>query len=153
MFYCVVCCTYHGSLEMKCPVSGAKRLMLYHIYRVLSWNSSWRSPIGLTQSDLMTSSSHGTADWFSPVSVANELTAQYSNTWLLFGVAVWQRTSETLHLPQLHLYRSATRWFMYAIWGYSYLLYSGVKNCWPPSWFFIFLHVCHTLTFQIIKQM
>ncbi len=27
-----------------------------------------------------------------------------------------QRTSENLHLPQLHLYRSATRWFMYAIW-------------------------------------
>ncbi len=43
---------------------------------------------GLTQSDLMTSISHGTADWFSPVSVANELTAQYSNTWLLFAVAV-----------------------------------------------------------------
>ncbi len=29
----------------------------------------WRSPIGLTQSDLMTSLSHGTAGWFSPVSV------------------------------------------------------------------------------------
>ncbi len=49
--------------------------------------------------------------------------AQYSNTWLSFAVAVWQRTSETLHLPQLHLYRSAMRWFMYAIWGYSYVLY------------------------------
>ncbi len=30
---------------------------------------------------------------FSPVSVANELIAQYSNTWLSFAVAVWQRTS------------------------------------------------------------
>ncbi len=70
---------------------------------------SWRSPIGPTQSDLMTSLSYGSADWFSPVSVAIELIAQYSNTWLSFAVAVWQRTSETLHLPQLHLYRSATR--------------------------------------------
>ncbi len=34
---------------------------------------------GLIQFDLMTSLSHGTADWFSPVSVANELTAQHSN--------------------------------------------------------------------------
>ncbi len=30
--------------------------------------------------------------------------------------------------------------------------YIGVKKCWPPSWFFFFLHVCHTLMFQIIKQ-
>uniref|UniRef100_A0A8C2JFD5 Phospholipid phosphatase-related protein type 5 n=1 Tax=Cyprinus carpio TaxID=7962 RepID=A0A8C2JFD5_CYPCA len=30
--------------------------------------------------------------------------------------------------------------------------YSGVKKCWPPSSFLIFLHVCHTLMFQIIKQ-
>ncbi len=58
------------------------------VNRVLAWDSRWRSPIGLTQSDLMTSLAHGTADWFSPVSVANELTAQYSNTWLLFVVAV-----------------------------------------------------------------
>ncbi len=43
----------------------------------------------LAQSDR---SSHGTADWFSPLLVANEL-----------------RASETLHLPQLHLYISATR--------------------------------------------
>ncbi len=84
---------------------------------------SWRSPIGPTQSDLMTSLSYGSADWFSPVSVANELTAQYSNTWLSFAVAVWQHTSETLHLPQIHLCRSDTRWFMYAIGGYSYVLY------------------------------
>ncbi len=32
--------------------------------KVLSWNSRWCSPIGLTQSDIMTSLSHGTADWF-----------------------------------------------------------------------------------------
>ncbi len=51
-------------------------------YRVLTWNSRWRSPIGLTQSDLRTSS-HGTADWFSPLSVANELAAQHSNKWLV----------------------------------------------------------------------
>ncbi len=30
----------------------------------MSWNSRWCSPIGLTQSDIMTSLSHGTADWF-----------------------------------------------------------------------------------------
>ncbi len=39
---------------------------------------------------LMTSLSHGTADWLSPVSVANlsnELTAQYSNTWHLYALA------------------------------------------------------------------
>ncbi len=59
-----------------------------NIYRALAWKSRWRCPIGLTQSDLMTSLSYGTADRFSPVSVANELTAQYSNTWLLFAVAV-----------------------------------------------------------------
>ncbi len=68
----------------------------------------------------MTSLSYGSADWFSHVSVANELIAQYSNTWLPFAVAVRQRTSETLHLPQLHLIRSATR---YAILGYSYVLF------------------------------
>ncbi len=49
---------------------------------------SLTSLIGLTQSDLMTSLSHGTADWFSPVSVANELSAQHSNIWLVFVVAV-----------------------------------------------------------------
>ncbi len=44
--------------------------------------------IGLTQSDLMTSLSHGTADWISPISVANELTAQHSNIRLALTVAV-----------------------------------------------------------------
>ncbi len=33
-------------------------------------------------------SSHVTADWFSPVSVANELAAHHSSTWLMFVVAV-----------------------------------------------------------------
>ncbi len=98
-----------------------------YIYRVLAWNSRWRSPIGLTQSELMTSLSHGTADCFSPLSVANELSAQYSNTWLLFAVAVWQCTSKILHLPQLHRYRSGTRWFMYVIWGYSYMCSSSIS--------------------------
>ncbi len=74
--------------------------------------------MSLTQSYLMTSLSHSTADWFSPVSVANELSARHSNIWLVFFVAVSQHASETLHLPQLHLYRSVTRWFMYAIGGY-----------------------------------
>ncbi len=32
------------------------------------------------QSDIIASLSHGTTNWFSPVSVANELTAQHSNT-------------------------------------------------------------------------
>ncbi len=92
---------------------------------------SWSSPISPTHSDIMTSLSYGSADWFSPVSVANELTAQYSNTWLLFDVAVGQRTSETPHLPQLHLYRSAMRGFMYAIWGYSCVICSaaGFSTC------------------------
>ncbi len=36
--------------------------------------------------------------------------------------------------------------------SHTHYIYSGVKKCWPPSWFFIFLHVCHTLMFQIIKQ-
>ncbi len=37
-----------------------------------------------------------------------------------------QRASETLHLPQLHLYRSATRWFMYAIGGYfMYVIFAA----------------------------
>ncbi len=44
------------------------------------------------------------------VSAANELTAQQSNTRLVLA--------ETLHLPQLHLYRSATGWFhVYYLWG------------------------------------
>ncbi len=38
-----------------------------------------------------------------------------------------QRASETLHLPQLHLYRSATRWFMYDIGGYfMYVIFAAV---------------------------
>ncbi len=37
----------------------------------------------------MTSLSHGTADWLSPVSVANELAAQHSNIWLVLAVAVF----------------------------------------------------------------
>ncbi len=51
-------------------------------------NTEFWHPIGLTQSGLMTSLSHGTADWFSPVLVANELAAQYSNIWLVLAVAV-----------------------------------------------------------------
>ncbi len=39
-----------------------------------------------------------------------------------------QRASETLHLPQLHLYRSATRWFMYAIWGLFHACYICSSN-------------------------
>ncbi len=34
-----------------------------------------------------------------------------------------QRASETLLLPQLHLYRSAMGWFMYAIWGLFHVCY------------------------------
>ncbi len=92
-------------------------------YRVLAWNSRWRSLIGLTQSDLMTSLSHDTADWFSPVSVANELSAQHSNIWLVLVVADRSVLQKTLHLPQLHLYRSATRWYMYAIGGLFHVCY------------------------------
>ncbi len=63
----------------------------------------------LTQYDIMTS--HVIADWFSPVSVANELAAQHSNIWLMLVVAV------AVHLPQLHLIRSAM--------GSSCMLYVG----------------------------
>ncbi len=41
----------------------------------------------------VTALSHVTADWFSPVSVANELTAEYWNTYLV----QLQHISETLH--------------------------------------------------------
>ncbi len=55
----------------------------------------------------MTSLSHGTSDWFSPVSVANELAAQHSNTWqcllsvanlaiLLLNLATFQTTLATI---------------------------------------------------------
>ncbi len=40
------------------------------------------------KSNSITSLSHGTTNWFSPVSVANELAAQHSNTWLVLAVAV-----------------------------------------------------------------
>jgi len=41
------------------------------------------------------------------VSVANGIAVQPSNTWSAFALVV-QRASETLHPPQLHLYRSAS---------------------------------------------
>jgi len=41
------------------------------------------------------------------ISVDNELTAQPSNIWSAFAVAVCSVLSETLHLPQLQLYKSA----------------------------------------------
>ncbi len=68
--------------------------------------------IGLAQSDIMTLLQYGTADWFSPVSVANELAAQDSNTWLMFAVAIAVHFSNPPP-PQLHLYRSAN--FMHVI--------------------------------------
>ncbi len=69
---------------------------------------------------IMTSLSNGTADWFSPVSVANELAAQHSNTWLVFAVAVAHFRNPPATLPQLHLYRSATGLCM--LWG-LFMLY------------------------------
>ncbi len=54
------------------------------------------------------------------VSAANELAAQYSNTWLVLAVACFRNHPP----PQLHLYRSATGCFKYAVYGgYSYVLY------------------------------
>ncbi len=79
--------------------------------------------IGLTQSDLMTSLSHGTADWCSPVSVAYELSVQHSNIGLVLIVAVLQCASETFHLPLPCLYRSAKRRFMYAMGVISCMIY------------------------------
>ncbi len=87
---------------------------------------SWHSPIDPIKSDLITSS-HGTAHWFSLVSVANELIAQYLNTWLLFAVAVCQHTSETLHLPQLHLYRSADSCMIYGVIHMCYMCSSSIS--------------------------
>ncbi len=77
-----------GHKHHTCSLGPITNSSAMGTYRVLAWNSRWRSPIGLTQSDLMTSLSHGTADWFSPVSVANELSAQHSHIWLVLVVAV-----------------------------------------------------------------
>ncbi len=72
-----------------------------------------------------------------------------------------------IHILPLHIYEFVLHIYIYiyiyivikmytSIYVYNaciYIKYSGVKKCWPPSWFFFFfLHVCHTLMFQIIKQ-
>ncbi len=49
---------------------------------------SWRSPIGLTQSDLITSLSHGIADWVSPVSETCFFTLSKSASRFLGHVAI-----------------------------------------------------------------
>ncbi len=51
---------FHGVSPAR-PVSS-NTLKVHVKYKVLAWNSRWRSPIGLTKSDLLTSLSHGTAD-------------------------------------------------------------------------------------------
>ncbi len=63
-------------------------------YKVLAWNSKWRSPIDLSQSWLILSCSQ----W-----------ARCSTFKYLANVcsSSLRRIPETLHLPPLHLYRSA----------------------------------------------
>ncbi len=104
-------------------------------YRVLAGNSRWCSPIGLTQSDLMSSLSHDTADWFSPVSVANELTAQYSNTWLLFAVAVSSALQKPSIFPSstcIDLLRGDSC-MLYGDYSYAVVGHQGQQGplCWP----------------------
>ncbi len=111
---------YKDTNEMKLN----EQIELY-MYRVLAWNSRWRSPIGLTQSDLMTSLSHGTADWLSPVSVANELSAQHSNIWLVLAVAV----SSVLQKPST--FPSST--CIDLLRGDSCMLYGGYFICYICS--------------------
>ncbi len=89
------------------------------------WNSRWCSPIGLTQSDLLTSLSHGTADWFSPVSVANELAAQHLNIWLVLAVAVCSMLQKPSTFP--------TSTCIDLLWGDSYKLYAvPIPDLWGP---------------------
>ncbi len=84
---------------------------------------SWRSPIGPTQSDLMIWLS-----WlcFSPVSVTNELTAQYSNTWLSFTVAHFRNPPPSPAPPCIDRYR----WIHVCyIWGcFRYMCSSSISH-------------------------
>ncbi len=119
-----------GSLE-PCSVNAAKHTKTK--YRVLPWNSRWHSPIGLTQSDLMTSLSHGTADWFSPESVANELAAQHSNIWLVLTVAVCRVLQKPSTFPSstcIDLLRGDScmlygGYFLYVIWAAAFCVCIG----------------------------
>ncbi len=65
----------------------------------------------------MTSSSHVTADWSSPVSVANELAAQHSNAWLVLALAVRSVLQKPSFFP------SST--CIDLLWGDSCMLYGG----------------------------
>ncbi len=76
-------------------------------YKVLARNSRWCSSIDLTQYDIMTPSSRHS--WF----VLSCIGSQWArcSTFKYFTYVCGsslQHTPETLHLPQLHLYRSAT---------------------------------------------
>ncbi len=59
---------------------GIRRIPAYHVDYTTA-NTSYSIYI-------MTLLSHGTADWFSPVSVAYELTAPHLNIWQCFVVAL-----------------------------------------------------------------
>ncbi len=77
-------------------------------YKVLAWNSRLRSPIDLTQYDIMTTSCHS---WL-VFSCIGRIWAHCSTFKYLANTcgSSLHRTSETLHLLQLHLYRSAMEW-------------------------------------------
>ncbi len=46
----------------------------------------------------MTSLSHGTADWFFPVSVANKLAAQHSNIWLVLAIQIYSAKTKYINI-------------------------------------------------------
>lgn len=47
MFYFVVCCMFRGSSEMKCPVSGSRRLMLVFVRHVFSHDDVSEAHMGI----------------------------------------------------------------------------------------------------------
>ncbi len=75
--------------------------------------------MGITQPDMMTSLSRGTADWFSPVSVANELAAQHSNTWVVLSVTVpvHFRNPPPSPAPPVYICCGLIMYRVYSIWG------------------------------------
>ncbi len=73
----------------------------------------------------MTSLPHGTADWFSPVSVANELAAQHSNKGIVFAVAVCSVLQKSFTFPSstcIDLLRVDRACY---IWGMSHVIYAA----------------------------
>ncbi len=85
---------------------------LFCIYKVQAWNSRWCRSYGSN------SIWHGAADWFSPVSVANELAAAFQ---ILGSVCC---SSSSVIQPSPLTFPSST--CIDLIWGDWYMLYMGV---------------------------